>query len=37
MGPPGQIAIAFAIKPLTKKVPLIILLVATELIDLLAF
>jgi len=37
MGPPGHIAIAFAAKPLAPKLPLIILLVATELIDLLAF
>ena len=37
MGPPGHFAIAFATKPMAPKVPLIVLLVATELIDLLAF
>ena len=37
MGPPGHIAIAFATKHMAPKVPLIILLLATELIDLLAF
>ena len=37
MGPPGHLAIAFATKPLARKVPLIVLLIAAELLDLLAF
>lgn len=37
MGPPGHFAIAFAAKPATPKAPLWVLLVATEVLDLLAF
>ncbi len=37
MGPPGHLAIAFATKPCARKVPLIVLLIATEVLDLLAF
>jgi membrane-bound metal-dependent hydrolase YbcI (DUF457 family) len=37
MGPPGHFAIAFAAKPVTPKAPLWLLLVATEILDLLAF
>ena len=37
MGPPGHFAIAFAAKPAAPKAPLWVLLVATEILDLLAF
>jgi hypothetical protein len=37
MGPPGHFAIAFAAKPAAPKAPLWLLLVATEILDLLAF
>jgi hypothetical protein len=37
MGPPGHLAIAFAAKPVAPKLPLWLLLVATEILDLLAF
>jgi phosphotransferase system glucose/maltose/N-acetylglucosamine-specific IIC component len=37
MGPPGHFAIAFAAKPVTPKAPLWLLLLATEVLDLLAF
>jgi hypothetical protein len=37
MGPPGHFAIAFAAKPVAPKAPLWLLLVATEILDLLAF
>jgi hypothetical protein len=37
MGPPGHIAIAFAAKPAAPKAPLWVLIVATEVLDLLAF
>jgi len=37
MGPPGHIAIALAAKPAAPKAPLWILMLATEVIDLLAF
>lgn len=37
MGPPGHFAIAFAVKPAVPKVPLWLLLLATEVLDLLAF
>lgn len=37
MGPPGHLAIAFAAKPIAPKAPLWILLVATEVLDLLSY
>jgi hypothetical protein len=37
MGPPGHFAVAFAAKPIAPKLPLWLLLVATEILDLLAF
>jgi hypothetical protein len=37
MGPPGHFAIAFAAKPAAPKLPLWLLLVATEILDLFAF
>ncbi len=37
MGPPGHIAIALAAKPAAPKAPLWVLIVATEVLDLLAF
>jgi hypothetical protein len=37
MGPPGHLAIAFAVKPVVPKAPLWLLLTATEILDLLAF
>ncbi len=37
MGPPGHFAIAFAAKPAAPRLPLWLLLVATEILDLLAF
>jgi hypothetical protein len=37
MGPPGHFAIAFAAKPAAPTLPLWLLLLATELLDLLAF
>jgi len=36
MGPPGHFALAFAAKPVASKAPLWLLLVATEVLDLLA-
>jgi len=37
MGPPGHFAVAFATKPAAPKAPLWVLLVATEILDLLCF
>lgn len=37
MGPPGHFAVAFATKPVAPKAPLWVLLVATEILDLLCF
>jgi hypothetical protein len=37
MGPPGHLAIAFAAKHTAQKVPLWVLLVATEVLDLLSY
>ncbi len=37
MGPPGHLAIAFAAKPAVPKTPLWALLIATEILDFLAF
>jgi hypothetical protein len=37
MGPPGHIAIAFAAKPATSKASLWVLIMATEILDLLSF
>jgi hypothetical protein len=37
MGPPGHVAIALALKPVVPKASLIVLMVATEIIDLLCF
>jgi hypothetical protein len=37
MGPPGHLAIAFAAKPAAQKVPLWVLLLATEFLDLLTY
>ena len=37
MGPPGHFAVALAAKPLAPRLPLWLLLVATEIIDLLSF
>jgi hypothetical protein len=37
MGPPGHFAVAFAAKPAAPKASLWVLLVATEVLDLLAF
>jgi hypothetical protein len=37
MGPPGHFAVAFAAKPAAPKAPLWVLLVATEILDLLCF
>jgi uncharacterized membrane protein len=37
MGPPGHLAIAFAAKPAAQKVPLWVLLVAAEFLDLLTY
>jgi hypothetical protein len=37
MGPPGHFAIAFAAKPAAPRAPLWLFLVATEVLDLLAF
>jgi hypothetical protein len=37
MGPPGHFAIALAAKPAAPKAPLWLLLVATEVLDFLAF
>jgi hypothetical protein len=37
MGPPGHIAIAFLIKPATPKASLWVLILATEILDLLCF
>jgi len=37
MGPPGHFAIAFAAKPAATKLPLWLLLVASEILDLLCF
>jgi membrane-bound metal-dependent hydrolase YbcI (DUF457 family) len=37
MGPPGHLAIAFAAKPAAQKVPLWVLLAATEFLDLLCY
>jgi len=37
MGPPGHIAIALAAKPAAPRAPLWILMLATEVLDLLAF
>ncbi len=37
MGPPGHFAIAFAAKPLAPRLPLWLLLAATEILDLLTF
>jgi hypothetical protein len=37
MGPPGHIAMALALKPVAPKASLIVLMVATEIIDLLSF
>lgn len=37
MGPPGHLAIGFAAKPAAPKAPLLVLLLATEILDLLCF
>jgi hypothetical protein len=37
MGPPGHFSIALAVKPVAPKVPLWVLLLATEVLDLLCF
>jgi hypothetical protein len=37
MGPPGHLAVAFVAKPAAPKLPLWLLLLATEFLDLLAF
>jgi hypothetical protein len=37
MGPPGHLGIGFAAKPVAPKAPLWVLLVATEMLDLLSF
>ena len=37
MGPPGHLAIGFAAKPAAPKVPLWVLLLATEVLDLLSW
>src|SRR5512136_2122420 len=37
MGPPGHFAIALVAKPATTKLPLWLLLLATEVLDILAF
>ncbi len=37
MGPPGHIAIAFAVKPAAPKARLWVLILATEILDLLCF
>lgn len=36
MGPPGHFGIAFAVKPLAPKAPLLVLLAASEALDLLS-
>jgi hypothetical protein len=37
MGPPGHFAVAFIAKPIAPKLPLWLLLLATEILDFLAF
>jgi hypothetical protein len=37
MGPPGHFAVGLAVKPAAPKVPLVFLLLATEVLDLLSF
>jgi hypothetical protein len=37
MGPPGHLAIGLATKPTAAKVPVWVLLLASELLDLLSF
>jgi hypothetical protein len=37
IGPPGYLAIGFAAKPTAPKLPLLVLLVASEALDLLSF
>lgn len=37
MGPPGHLAIGFAAKPLAPKAPLLVLLLASEALDMLNF
>lgn len=37
MGPPGHLAIGFAAKPFAPKVPLVVLLIASEALDILNF
>jgi len=37
MSPPGHVAIAFVAKPAASKLPLWLLLIATEILNLLAF
>jgi hypothetical protein len=37
MGPPGHLAIGFAMKPAAPKIPLWVLLIATETLDILCY